>query len=807
MVIDLQVLARSLNPNNTILVFGAGSSIPSGAPSGTELCQLLREKFDIENAETLSLSDISTIIEQKYDRNSLINTIRENILNLQPTGGLLNLPLYYWAGIYTTNYDDLIEKSFRRKSKHLSVFSSNYDFSSSGIQYSQNLFKIHGTIEKDQIDGSNSRIILTGNDNDLAHEYREIIYAKLKENLFTHNAIIIGHSLNDSDLRQLIDKAQQIKSNSGAPGRVYIFSYEKNEHLALIYETRGFTVCFGGIDDFFSAVANAQPSSQFVLQITNDVLEISPEVIPCTISVSTARTNQSGQLEKMYNGRAASYADILQKWVFERDISAELESQIASLTDMPIAFILGSAGVGKTTAVRITLSRLIDRDFQCWEHKDDFELLPEAWNKIDNELSKRNEMGVLFIDDAHYHLNNINNLISKLTSKEKISLKIILVSSKPHWNPRLKTPNLFIYGKQYSMSILSDGELNHLLDLLESNSDIRMMVENTFLGFNRPQRLERLRERCNADMFVCLKNIFGYQSIDTILLEEYASLDNDYQEIYKIISGMESIGVRVHREMVRRVTGLEANSVSRTLDDLEGILEEYTVNEKLGIFGWKVRHTVISSIIAKYKYDTQESLFELFSLIVEKINPTYNLEVKSINDMCDLNSGIPRIIDKDKQNILLRKMISLAPGERVPRHRLIFNLIEQHQFDAAEREIRIFEKDLKTDGPLNRYKVKLKIGIARHTTGLLDEDRATLVREAASMAELGLSKFPDDKNIYRAYLEAGVAYFKFTKDSSLFEKGMQSAEEALERIMDPDLRHILSKYSGISKQMGIFNIS
>lgn len=803
MTIDIQVLTRSLVPEKTVLIFGSGSSVPSGAPTGVELSKQIAQKFDISDAEDLSLSDLSTIAEIKTDRYSLVTFIREKIKGLKPSGGLLNLPLYSWSGIYTTNYDDLIEKSYHRKSVGLSVYSSNYDFHGRGVQEIQRIYKLHGTIDKDECDGHKSRMIITASDYDITEQYRELIYSRLQDDLNRNNVLIIGQSLADPDLRAVVEHAQHLKSNSGAPGGIYLFIYEKNESLALIHERRGLHVCFGGIDEFFDALTKNGPAAQLALRVGTEIFDVTPDLAPSTISVSTARVNETGQLEKMYNGKAASYADIARSWVFERDICSRLESQLASPDEPWIAYILGSAGVGKTTAVRVTLSRLVDRDIECWEHRSDFELSIDGWAKVASELHKRKVLGVLFVDNAHNHLHEVNKLIETISAQKLYALRIVLVSSKPHWNPRLKTPALFLHSHEYVMNTLSSFELNRLLDLLEESEEIKELVDDTFLGFNRPQRLERLRERCSADMFVCMKNIFGFQAIDTILLEEFSSLDEGYRQIYKLVAGMEAVGVRVHREMVRRTTGLQANNVSRTIDDLDGIIEEYVVSERMGIYGWKVRHSVIANTIAKYKYSSQDDIYELFDMITDKINPTYQLEVRSIADMCDLQTGISRITDRSRQNVLLRKMMSLAPDERVPRHRLIFNLIELHKYDDAEREIRIFEKQLGLDGPVHRYKIKHKISFARNVGGLETEDRAAVIQDAASMAQWGIQRFNEDKNMYKAYLEAGVAYYKYSKDLSIFESAMQAAQEALEHLMDPQLRRIVSQYSRISHDMGI----
>src|SRR5699024_8873972 len=126
---------------------------------------------------------------------------------------------------------------------------------------------------------------------------------------------------------------------------------------------------------------------------------------------------------------------------------------------------------------------------------------------------------------------------------------------------------------------------------------------------------------------------------------------------------------------------------------------------KHGIYGWRLRHQIISLLIAKYKFSSQEEIYSLFDLVISNINPTYKLELQSISDMCDLDTVIVRVLDQEKQNVLLRKMITLAPSERVPRHRLIHNLIDLEHFDVAESEIRSFEKDIKADGPISRYKV------------------------------------------------------------------------------------------------------
>src|SRR5687768_13070049 len=106
MVLSLEELASQLNPSNTALFLGAGSSIPSGAPSGDELARFLSNEV-AGAAESLGdgLAETCSIIENIHGRARLVEVLRERLGPLSPTGGLTALPAYEWAALFTTNFD------------------------------------------------------------------------------------------------------------------------------------------------------------------------------------------------------------------------------------------------------------------------------------------------------------------------------------------------------------------------------------------------------------------------------------------------------------------------------------------------------------------------------------------------------------------------------------------------------------------------------------------------------------------------------------------------------------------------------
>jgi tetratricopeptide (TPR) repeat protein len=431
----------------------------------------------------------------------------------------------------------------------------------------------------------------------------------------------------------------------------------------------------------------------------------------------------------------------------------------------------------------------------CWEHKGDHPLPVKHWTEMMATLKAEALEGVLFIDEAHSHLHEVNDLIDQAVVKNNARLKLLLASTRNHWYPRIKTPNLYRHGKEWVLSQLRNEEVERLLQLIDTNDQIRPLVEPMFSGFSKHERRRRLVERCEKDFFVCLKNIFASESLDDIILREFAELVYQYQEIYRYVAAMENAGVRVHRQLIIiRLLGIQADAVAATLNQLTDIIYEYDVDPKEGIFGWRSRHPVIAGIITKYKFSDLQKTIELFEKVIDSIHPTYDIEVRTIRDLCNMDTGLPRIPDKEVQNRLLRRLMSLAPGERVPRHRLIRNLIEAGAFEKAETEIRIFNKDFGSDGPVHRYKVNLMVARATRAPGLLEEDRIAILEQAQALAVTGIEKYPNNKNMLSAYVGLGIIYYQRTGRFEFYDDAMSKMKEAEERTGDPEIGKTIRKY-------------
>jgi hypothetical protein len=77
MSISLEEMVERIDPKNTVLFFGAGSSVPSGAPSVAKLITKISQDFNLES-NGYSLQEIASIAESKRHRwtsQSLLDTL------------------------------------------------------------------------------------------------------------------------------------------------------------------------------------------------------------------------------------------------------------------------------------------------------------------------------------------------------------------------------------------------------------------------------------------------------------------------------------------------------------------------------------------------------------------------------------------------------------------------------------------------------------------------------------------------------------------------------------------------------------
>lgn len=783
---SVEALARRLTPSQTVLLLGAGASVPSGAPTGAQLAKHLAGKLDpIPDSD--DLSEVGTIFEHRQSRRELIEAIRARLSALTPAGGLLLIPEFDWRSIYSTNFDRLVETAYSRAGMPIPVIRSNYDWSRG--HSGRALYKIHGCMSQDVSLGQKHRMVITERDYDQVEEYHEALFTALAAEMLTCDTLIIGQSLADKHLKELAKRASKLNANSGTPGRVYLLSYSGNPDTALVYEQWGIDVTTGSLDTLLHAVAEvheplSRASSSGADKVSSE-RDLPPELVAATIDCLHA-SKLLPNARNLFNGAAASYADIKAGLTIERAIEPRLlDSQKSA--QMLCTALIGNAGVGKTSLARRMIFNRQDQDFVCWEHNNSFQLNPAAWLKVEENLRQHQRQGFLLVDDCTEQLVAVNRLIDGLAAKDRPHLRLVLTATSSQWQSRRKTPKLFARSHIEKMSRLTSVDIDRFVNLVEREQPIRALVEENFLNLNHQQRVSHLRDRCNSEMYVCLKNVFGFEELDDILLKEFKELAPDLQDIYRYVCAIQAMGGKVHRQLIVRLLGIDAGQLMARLNDLDGIVLEHEINRERGIYGWSSRHDVIATKIAEYKFGDPQEQRELLRDLISGLNPTVWVELETANAMATSPMGIDRLPDAVDQIELLTDLVKVVPAERTPRRRLIRRYLHARDTGAAKQAIEAADREIGSDDIVDRYKIRLILIRAENQKVLMLEDRVSLLFEARSQALKLVHRRPDDRHNYRILCDVGLALLRLNGDPSVLEEGISAIAKVEDDIADPEL--------------------
>lgn len=776
----LEAAVKGIDPSRTVLLLGAGASFSSGAPLASSLSRALEKQLAFGEHISEDLAEVASILERRNDRLKVINVVIDALKNLKPDGGLLSIASYSWRAIYTTNYDRLIEDAFSQKKARLSVIRSNIDWENAHVVGSVPFYKVHGCITQDRSLGHKASMILTEDDYVDYKKYRDLIFGRFGHDLAGSTTWIVGYSLKDPHIKALADDALRLQREHDAPGNINILVYEYDDDRAALYVSRGIkTVVQGDLNSFAAALHAANTGSAPAAEVA-DLSALPSDLEPCTLNINTQTLPANPR--KMFFGSTASYGDIRENFTFERDQESSL---IADKSQ--ILILLGVSGTGKSTVARRVMVSRAQMGEQCFEHRAEFPLSPDAWIRHEQSLRTAGKRGTLLIDNCPSFQRQANQLAKRLPQDSH--LRLIVTAETSAWRPRQKDAKFFTDATELTLNSLSSREITSLQQLLTHNEALRSLVPPAFSKLARSQQIEHLRRRCSSDMFVCLKALTESAGLDDIILREYAAIDLQNQDVYRLTAALESSGALPHRQMVLRLSGLSATLISASLEVLEGLVDESEHRESGdksgGIYLWRTRHEVIADIISKYKYADPVERAILYKDVIETANPTFFVEQRSIRELCTNDKGIAGLPDPDERVALYRLVSTIMPADRVSRHRLIRELISAQNLGDAEAELKIAIKELGLDPPFQRYKVKLLI--ERSKQALQPVDRKALIRQASDECERGVERFKDSKYMYFITADVAEEWYEVTGEKGMLEWAAQIVRGGYDELHDPDI--------------------
>ena len=123
--------------------------------------------------------------------------------------------------------------------------------------------------------------------------------------------------------------------------------------------------------------------------------------------------------------------------------------------------------------------------------------------------------------------------MNRLADEGIEALSLILSAHAASWNQRSKSGVLRRHGREEKLESLDDREAEALVSLIRAEDGIRKLLDPGMATATREEQLRVVKQKSTANMFVALKYLFASDGLDSIVLEEFAQLDETFRKYIK----------------------------------------------------------------------------------------------------------------------------------------------------------------------------------------------------------------------------------------------------------------------------------
>ncbi|MDR6735414.1 SIR2 family protein [Sphingobacterium thalpophilum] len=197
----INAFVTEINNGDAAIFAGAGLSTPVGFVNWKGLLKDLADELNLNIEKEHDLTSIAQYHSNKFKRGKINNKIKNEFTTLKE--GSENHKILSKIGIdtfWTTNYDQLIEKTLEADGKIVERKVRNEDFASNIKKKDAIVYKMHG--DKDSPDEA----ILTKDDYETYNDKKELFSTALRGDLLSKTFLFIGFSFDDPNLDYILGR-------------------------------------------------------------------------------------------------------------------------------------------------------------------------------------------------------------------------------------------------------------------------------------------------------------------------------------------------------------------------------------------------------------------------------------------------------------------------------------------------------------------------------------------------------------------------------------------------------------------------
>lgn len=494
--------------NDAILFLGAGASVgainKNNEPIkvGAGLIHLLCKEAGVKDSKTLSLATEHYCDSKKSEgldaEQELIELLRNQFLTNEIADFHKLYPLVPWKRIYTTNYDDIVEKSYYLAGK--TIMSYTLDEKRHGSQDVEYIH-INGSIKRLDKNSLHNQFKLTDesyNTNAFIDDYWGKLFV---QDIKTYSSIIfLGFSLeNDLDLRRLIFH------NTYREKCIFIVHQNEDDDNIKIMSKYGVVYKIGS-EEFFDKVikvkASYMPKNNLTLEETvftnfdfrrNEQNEFTEEASDLEVQKYYTTGNR---VPNLYFPDEQGYKSIVKRSVVQSIIN-DIESHKVDLV-----FIHSDIGNGKTETIK-QISLAVPAKYNVFVLKD----INEKLHKEIEIICSSNKKAIIIIENFFNH-NDVFDLFKLHNKRDNIFY--------------IFTSRTSIYKNQYEIFAEDMATVTYNLNSLDDNEieNFVKIFDNYGYYFNKNNENEFImRKDCKRKIQAIMLKLFQNSNIINELTE------------------------------------------------------------------------------------------------------------------------------------------------------------------------------------------------------------------------------------------------------------------------------------------------
>ncbi|WP_295199533.1 SIR2 family protein [uncultured Chryseobacterium sp.] len=203
----IETFSNSLYNSRGVYFIGSGISVPSGLPDWKRLMEKFVKEIGIDKVEN---TDDLPLLAQYYinekSKVDLYKAINTDFIKKKPNDYHNLFKITNIKTIWTTNYDDLLEKTFTNNCEVKISDSEVFTFLEDNEKIE--IIKVHGSIKHKIKD-----LVITQSDYEDFFINKPIIVQRLKVDLLQKSFVFMGYNYGDPNIQNILTEVRRLKSD------------------------------------------------------------------------------------------------------------------------------------------------------------------------------------------------------------------------------------------------------------------------------------------------------------------------------------------------------------------------------------------------------------------------------------------------------------------------------------------------------------------------------------------------------------------------------------------------------------------